>query len=86
MKIFIYKTLFVFVLIFVLFQLTIGAQMKKIEYRLNMLKSKENISLIKDKLREELQKGVEKDQYLNKEDAQLINKFINKIKKELENN
>ena len=33
--------------------------------------------------REEIKKGIKKDRYLSKEDAQLINKFIQKIRKEL---
>ena len=35
------------------------------------------------KIKNELRKGVEKERYLSKEDAKLINKFIEKIKKEL---
>ena len=83
MKIFIYKTLFLSLLVFLLFQFTIGAQMKKIEHQISMLKSKENIITIKEKLREEINNALEKDQYIKKEDAVLINKFINKIKEEL---
>ena len=43
MKIFVYKALFVFVCIFILFQLTIGMQIKKIKHELEELQSKENI-------------------------------------------
>ena len=52
MKIFVYKTLFIFICIFFLFQLTIGAKLKQINKELTQLKSKENIELIKNKLRE----------------------------------
>ena len=34
-------------------------------------------------MREEINNALKKDQYINKEDVILINKFINKIKKEL---
>ncbi len=85
MKIFVYKTLFVFVCIFILFQLTIGAKIRQINYEIEKIKSKENIVKIKEKLRDELKNAVNKENYLTKEDAELINKFINKIKNELGN-
>ena len=86
MKIFIYKTLFICFVFFLLFQFTIGAQIKKIEYQLNVLKSRENLFSIKEKIREELNNAILKDQYINKEDAILINKFIKKIREDLNNN
>ena len=84
MKIFVYKTLFVFLCIFILFQLTIGMKIEQINYEIEKFKSKENIENIKDKLRDELKNAVSKENYLTPEDAELINKFINKIKTELE--
>ncbi len=83
MKIFVYKTLFIFICIFFLFQLTIGAKLKQINKELTQLKSKENIELIKNKLREELKNATTKKNYLTSEDAKLINNFINKIKEDL---
>ena len=49
------------------------------------LKSKENIEIIKDKLRDELRNAIRKENYLSPDDAKLINEFINKLKKELSN-
>ena len=85
MKIFIYKTLFIFVCIFILFQLTIGAKLKQLNNELAKLKSKQNIEIIKDKLRDELRDAISKENYLSPDDAKLINQFINKLKKELSN-
>ena len=85
MRIFVYKTLFIFVCIFIIFQLTVGAQIKKMKYELEKFKSQENIALMKNKLRIEMQNAINKDNYLSREDANLINEFINKIKKELSN-
>ena len=85
MKIFVYKTLFVFVCLFLLFQLTIGAKIREATYELEKLKSKENIENIKNKAREEMKNAISKENYLTPEDAALINKFINKLKKELSN-
>ena len=65
MKIFIYKTLFICLVFFLLFQFTIGAQIKKIEYQLNVLKSQENLFSIKEKIREELNNAILKDQIKN---------------------
>ncbi len=83
MKLFVYKTLFVFVCIFLLFQFTVGYQLKKFQGRLEQFKSKENIENVKNKLREEMKNAVKKENYLNEEDAKLINQFINKIRQEL---
>ena len=85
MKIFIYKTLFIFVCIFILFQFTIGAKLKQLNNELAKLKSKQNIEIIKDKLRDELKNAISKENYLSSDDAKLINEFINKLKKELSN-
>ena len=83
MKIFVYKALFVFVCIFLLFQFTVGYQLKQLQSRLEQFKSKENIENVKNKLRKEMKNAVEKENYLNEEDAKLINQFINKIRQEL---
>ncbi len=85
MKIFVYKTLFIFVGIFILFQLTVGAKLKQLDKELTQLRSKENIEIIKNKLREELKNAISKENYLSPDDAKLINEFINKLKKELSN-
>ena len=85
MKIFIYKTLFIFVCVFILFQFTIGAKLKQLNGELAKLKSKQNIEIIKDKLRDELKNAISKENYLSSDDAKLINEFINKLKKELSN-
>ena len=83
MKIFVYKTLFVFVCIFLLFQLTIGMKIKQFNNDFQKLKSRDNVESIKNKLRSELRNAISKENYLSPDDAKLINEFINKIKKEL---
>ena len=52
MKIFVYKTLFIFVCIFVFFQLTFGAKIKQLNNKLEEFKSQENINYMKNKLRD----------------------------------
>lgn len=83
MKIFIYKTLFIFVCIFVLFQLTFGIKINQLNTELEKIKSQENIENMKNKLRDELKNAISKKNYLSPDDAKLINDFINKLKKEL---
>ena len=48
-----------------------------------MITSKEGRKEGVNKIREELKKAINKERYLSKEDAKLINEFINKIQKEL---
>ena len=85
MKIFIYKTLFVFVCVFLLFQFTVGSKIKQLNNEVEKFKSQKNINDLKNKLRDELRNAVNKENYLTPEDAKLINDYINKIKKELSN-
>lgn len=86
MKTFVYKSLFVFVLFFLFFQLTIGAKIKEFENKIDYIKSQESIQLFKNKIRKELTNANKKDKYLSDEDAKLINRFLKKIKIELEKN
>ena len=73
MKIFIYKTLFVFLCFFLIFHFTIGSKLKQLESKIENFQSKENIEVIKNKIRGELSNAIKKENYLSKEDAQLIN-------------
>ena len=84
MRIFIYKSLFLMILIYILFQLTIGYTVKKIKGEIYNLKSKENIEFIKNKIRDEIDAAIKKDNFLDERDKKLINDFIKKIKKELQ--
>ena len=83
MKLFIYKSLLACFLIFILFHLTIGYTVRSYEVKIQNYFSEDKISYLRDKLRSELNDGLKKDRILSKEDAILINNFLNKIKKEL---
>ena len=83
MKIFVYKALFIFLCVFLLFQLTFGIKINQLNTELEKIKSQENIENMKNKLRDELKNAISKKNYLNTDDAKLINDFINKLKKEL---
>ena len=83
MKLFIYKSLIIFFLVFLLFKLTFGTLIKNYEKKIDAYFSKGNVNQIKEKIKEEMQNAIEKENYLNPEDAKLINKFLKKLQKEI---
>tara|TARA_B100000029_G_C17574834_1_gene957811 strand:+ start:579 stop:842 length:264 start_codon:yes stop_codon:yes gene_type:complete len=83
MKLFVYKSLFIFLCIFLLFHLTIGYQIRSLEKEIETLASKENLEMMKSKIRDEMKDAIKKDRYLNKDDAELIGSFIDKIQQEI---
>ena len=84
MKIFFYKTLLVAFVFFITFKLTVGSLINQTESKIKDLTSKESVEIIKMKIRKEMQNAIDKDDYLNDDDAVLINKFLRKIRSELE--
>tara|TARA_B100000029_G_C17544904_1_gene948088 strand:+ start:1623 stop:1895 length:273 start_codon:yes stop_codon:yes gene_type:complete len=84
MKIFLIKTLIVIFAAFVLFQVTIGSQINKVKTQINSIKDPAQREAFKEKIKEEMQKGVEKENYFTEEERTLFSKFIKKILKELE--
>ena len=85
MKIFFYKILLIFFLSFVLIQFTINLALKDFKEQIYELRSKKNIEAMKNKIRKEIKNGIQSENYLSDDDAQLINDFVKKIKKELDN-
>ena len=83
MKNFIYKTIVAIIAVILIYELTIAKQINKITSQSEMILSKEGRKDSVDKLREEIKKAINKERYLSKEDAVLLNQFINKINKEL---
>tara|TARA_A100001015_G_C15042250_1_gene740537 strand:- start:5462 stop:5722 length:261 start_codon:yes stop_codon:yes gene_type:complete len=83
MKIYFYKVLTFFIIFFIFYKVTIGLTIKEIKSNIDFMVSKENVEYIKKKLRDEMQNVDIKDRYISKEDAILINKFLNKIKSDL---
>jgi len=83
MKIFIYKSLIIFFLIFVVFHLTIGYAIRSYETKIYNTFSKDKINHFKDKLREEIKSSIEKDRILDEGDASLLKKFVDKIRSEI---
>jgi len=69
--------------IILVFEFTIGKKISQFGSKVDAVSSKEGRKETVNKLREEIQKAVKKERYLSKEDAKLINQFILKIQKEL---
>ncbi len=85
MKIFIYKSLFILIGVYILYQLTIGMTVNKYENKLNYLTNDQGREIIRNKLRNELIKANSKDQIFNPNDKKIIKEFILKIQNELNN-
>ena len=83
MKLFIYKFLLILVGAYILFQLTIGILFKQIESTISEYSTGDNILVLKDKIRNEIKKSINKDKILNEEEALLLRDFLNKIQKEI---
>ena len=83
MRQFIYKMVVIVLAIILVYEFTIGKKISQFGGKVEAISSKEGRKETVNKLREEIQKAVKKERYLSKEDAKLINKFILKIQKEL---
>ena len=85
MKIFVYKTIFVLVGIYVLYQFTFGTKIESYERYLKNFTNDQGREQIRNKIRGELRKANSKDQILKIEDRKLLKEFIIKIQNELNN-
>ena len=75
-------TLSIIIIINVTYNLIVADKLDIIN-KISSLDSKESMEEIKNKIRKELRSGLDKEKILDDEDAELINKFYLKIKKEL---
>ena len=83
MRQFIYKMVVVVLSIILVYEFTIGKKISQFGGKVDAITSKEGRKETVNKLREEIKRAVKKERYLSKEDAKLINEFILKIQKEL---
>ena len=83
MKIFVYKTIFILMGIYILYQFTIGKKINYYDYHIKNLTNDQGRELIRNKIRNELKKATERDQILDFEDRELLRKFITKIQSEI---
>ena len=83
MKIFINKNLLIFLFIFITFHLTFNYALRSIERKIDTIGSKENIEIFQNEIREQIKESIQKDEILNKEDAILLRKFLEKVRSEI---
>ena len=75
-------TVAVIIIINVTYNLIFADKLENIN-KILLLNKKENIESVKEKIRSELKKGIEKDQIINEDDRLLFYKFYLKIKEKL---
>lgn len=83
MKIFIYKVLVAAFIFVIVFEITIGNQIKKFNQKFDYYLSSESIENFKIKLKSEITKANKKENILDPAERILIRDFIDKIKKEI---
>ena len=86
MRQYIYKTIIIVIALILIFEFTIGRTINKFDQRIEALFSKEGRKETIISIKNEMQKAVDKDNYLSNEERVLIRSFIKKIKQELEIN
>ena len=84
MKTFVYKLLIALFFLYIFFELTIGSRIDYFRNTLDSLKNPQTRVVMKEKIKIELKKAIEKENYLTQEERYLISNFIKKIQKELE--
>ena len=83
MRQFIYKTAIIILALIITFEFTIGKTINKFNQKAEMVFSKEGRKGMVVTVKKEMQKAIDKENYLTEEERLLINNFINKIKNEL---
>ena len=83
MKLYIYKLLTTVVLVYILFEVTIGYRITKIRSEVRQLVDSDSRIEMKNKIKNEIRKGLEKENYFTEEERVLFSTFIKKIRNEL---
>ena len=84
MRQYIYKAIISVIALIIIFEFTLGKTITKYEKKIDTLFSKDGRKSVVISIKNEMQKAIDKENYLSEEERVLINNFINKIKKELE--
>ena len=83
MRGFIYKAVIIAFIFIIGFEFTIGKRIDPIVKNLNKFNDEQGRKELINKLRKEMNKGLEKEFILREDDRVLIYKFINKLKSEI---
>jgi len=83
MRSYIYKTIITIIALIIVFEFTIGKTLNKITSQTDILLTKNGRKEMIVTIKKEMQKAIEKENFLKQDERILINNFINKIKEEL---
>ena len=83
MKNYIYKIIIATIALIIVFEFTIGRKFNQIEEITNSFLTKEGRKETISSIKIEMERAIKKENYLTEDERALINKFISKIKNEL---
>tara|TARA_Y100001970_G_scaffold85401_1_gene107758 strand:- start:3845 stop:4105 length:261 start_codon:yes stop_codon:yes gene_type:complete len=83
MKLFIYKSLIIIFLVFILFEITIGYRITNFKAEIENILGKKNREELIIKLKDEIKEANSKENILDQEERELLSTFIKKITQEL---
>ena len=84
MRNYIYKVIIATIALIIVFEFTVGRKFNEFNEVTAKLLTKEGRKGMITSIKTEMEKAINKENYLTKDDRILINKFISKIKKELD--
>ena len=84
MKIFIYKTAIITIVFAIVFEILIGSRINDFKKQINEITTKQNREKIMIKIKDEIQKANQKDNYFTEDEKVLFSTFLKKIFKELD--
>ena len=84
MRNYIYKVIIGMIALIIVFEFTIGRKFNQIEEISNNFLTKEGRKAMINSLKNEMFKATKKENYLTENERVLINEFVSKIKKELD--
>ena len=83
MKSYIYKVIIAVIALIIVFEFTIGRKFEELDKITETFITKEGRDRMIFSIKNEMEKAINKDNYLTEDERVLINKFIKKIKNEL---
>ena len=84
MKIFLFKSIIVLIVSYVLIQITFVSQINKIKTEIEVLKDKETRTIFKKKILSEISEANKKEFYFSPEERVVLSNFFKKILSELD--
>ena len=84
MKIFIYKTAIITLVFAITFEILIGSKINNFKKQIHELSAKHNREKVIIKIKEEIQKANQKENYFDEEERVILSTFIKKMIKELD--